>query len=53
MTYVMRFTFLEFITPTPINIFFFKAMGMKIGKGTVINTSFISDPSVSPRGDDG
>lgn len=51
MTYVMRFTFLEFITPTPLNIFFYKAMGMKIGKGTVINTSFISDPSLIKLGD--
>ncbi len=44
LTYIVRFTFLDFITPSPLNILFFKMMGMKIGKGVMINTSFISDP---------
>jgi acetyltransferase-like isoleucine patch superfamily enzyme len=51
LTYVLRFTFLEFITPTPIGIFFFRAMGMKIGKGTIINSSCISDPSLIELGE--
>jgi acetyltransferase-like isoleucine patch superfamily enzyme len=41
--YIVRYTFLEFITPTPLNILFYKMMGMKIGKGVHINTTNISD----------
>lgn len=44
LVYIVRYTFLEFITPSPLNILYFKMMGMKIGKGVVINTSHISDP---------
>lgn len=51
LTYMVRFTFLEFITPTPLNILFYRMMGMKIGKGVVINTTFISDPSLIEIGD--
>lgn len=51
LTYMVRFTFLEFITPSPLNILFFKMMGMKIGKGVVINTSNISDPCMITLGD--
>jgi serine acetyltransferase len=50
LTYLMRYTFLEFITPTPFNILFYQLMGMKIGKGTQINTSFISDPALIELG---
>ncbi len=45
-TYIVRYTFLEFITPTPLNILFFRMMGMKIGKGAHINTTNISDPGL-------
>lgn len=41
---LVRYTFLDLVTPTPINILFFKMMGMKIGKGVMINTTNISDP---------
>jgi hypothetical protein len=51
LTYLVRYTFLEFITPTPLNILFFKMMGMKIGKGSMINTSNISDPCLIEIGD--
>ncbi len=44
LTYIVRYTFLEFITPSPLNILFYRMMGMKIGKGVVINTTNISDP---------
>lgn len=44
LTYTVRFTFLDFITPTPLNILFYRMMGMKIGRGVVINTTYISDP---------
>ncbi len=30
-TYLARFTFLEFVTPSPLSLFFYRAMGMKIG----------------------
>jgi acetyltransferase-like isoleucine patch superfamily enzyme len=40
----VRYTILDFITPSPLNVYFFKAMGMKVGKGVMINTSNISDP---------
>lgn len=46
LTYMVRFTFLEFLTPTPLNILFYRMMGMKIGKGVVINTTNISDPAM-------
>lgn len=51
LTYIMRFTFLEFITPTPLNILFYRLMGMKIGRMTQINSSHISDPSLITMGD--
>jgi hypothetical protein len=44
LTYLVRYTILDFLTPSPLNILFFKMMGMKIGKGVMINTSNISDP---------
>jgi hypothetical protein len=44
LTYLVRYTILEFFTPSPLNILFFKMMGMKIGKGVMINSSNISDP---------
>jgi hypothetical protein len=45
-TYIVRYTFLEFITPTPLNLLFYRLMGMKIGKGAHINTTNISDPAL-------
>ena len=48
--YVVRYTFLEFITPTPLNILFYKMMGMKIGKGAHINTTNISDAGLIELG---
>ncbi len=41
---LVRYTVLDFITPTPLNVLFYKLMGMKVGKNCVINTSNISDP---------
>jgi acetyltransferase-like isoleucine patch superfamily enzyme len=46
LVYAVRYTFLDWITPTPFNIFFYRAMGMKIGKGSEINTSNITDPAL-------
>jgi hypothetical protein len=51
LTYLVRYTFLDFITPTPMNKLFYQMMGMKVGKGTIINTSNISDPCLIEVGD--
>lgn len=51
LTYLVRYTFLEFLTPTPLSILFYQMMGMKIGRGVIINTTNISDPSLIEIGD--
>lgn len=51
LTYMVRLTFLEFVTPTPLNLLFYRMMGMKIGRGVVINTTYISDPCMIEIGD--
>lgn len=51
LAYLVRYTFLDFITPTPMNKLYFQMMGMKIGKGGMINTSNISDPCLIEIGD--
>lgn len=45
-TYIARYTFLFMITPTPFSMLFYKLMGMKIGRGSQLNTTNISDPSL-------
>jgi len=50
--YLVRFTFLPFVTLTPFGIWFLKAMGMKIGRHAFINTEYISDPQLISLGDD-
>ena len=44
LTYLVRYTVIDLITPSPLNLLFYKMMGMKVGKGVIINTSNISDP---------
>jgi hypothetical protein len=44
LTQLVRYTTMDFITPTPLTVLFYRMMGMKIGKGVMINTSSISDP---------
>ncbi len=51
LTYLVRFTFLKFVTPTPWNIFFYRGMGMKVGRNVMINTTYISDPCLIELGD--
>jgi len=51
LTYIVRYTFLDFVTPTPLNVLFYRMMGMKVGKGVIINTSNISDPCLITLGD--
>jgi acetyltransferase-like isoleucine patch superfamily enzyme len=50
--YLVRFTFLPFVTLTPFGIAFLKAMGMRIGRHAFINTEYISDPQLITLGDD-
>lgn len=50
--YLVRFTFLPFVTLTPFGIWFLKAMGMKLGRHAFINTEYISDPQLITLGDD-
>ncbi len=51
LTYMVRYTFLEFLTPSPLNVLFYRMMGAKIGKGVVINSTNISDPGLLTLGD--
>ena len=50
--YLVRFTFLPFVTLTPFGIWFLKAMGMSLGRHVFINTEYISDPQLITLGDD-
>ena len=51
LTQLVRYTVLDIITPSPLNMLFFKMMGMKIGKNCIVNTSNISDPCLIEIGD--
>jgi acetyltransferase-like isoleucine patch superfamily enzyme len=46
LTYSVRYSFLEWITPTPFNLMFYRFMGMKIGRNVEINSTHISDPGM-------
>jgi acetyltransferase-like isoleucine patch superfamily enzyme len=50
--YLVRYSFLPFVTLTPFGIWFLKAMGMKIGRHAFVNTEYISDPQLITLGDD-
>jgi acetyltransferase-like isoleucine patch superfamily enzyme len=50
--YLVRFTFLPFVTLTPYGTWFLRAMGMRIGRRVFINTEYISDPAFITIGDD-
>jgi len=50
--YLVRFTFLPFVTLTPFGLWFLKAMGMKVGKRAYINTELLSDPQLITLDDD-
>ena len=50
--YIVRYTFLPFITLTPLGPWFLRAMGMRIGRHAFINTELISDPALIRIGDD-
>lgn len=50
--YLVRYTFLPFVTLTPFGIWFLKGMRMRIGRHAFVNTEFISDPALITLGDD-
>ncbi len=50
--YLVRYTFLPFVTLTPFGIWFLRAMGMKIGRHAFVNTEYISDPRLITLGED-
>jgi acetyltransferase-like isoleucine patch superfamily enzyme len=50
--YLVRYTFLPFVTLNPFGVWFLRAMGMRIGKRSFINTEYISDPCLLSLGDD-
>lgn len=50
--YIVRFTFLPFITTTPLAIWFLRAMGARIGRRVYVFTEFISDPRLITLEDD-
>lgn len=50
--YLVRYTFLPFVTLNPCGVWFLRAMGMRIGRRSFINTEYISDPCLLTLGDD-
>ena len=50
--YLVRYTFLPFVTLTPFGVWFLKSMGMTIGRHAFVNTELISDPRLITLGDD-
>lgn len=50
--YLVRFTFLPFVTLTPFGIAFLRAMGMRMGRRPRITTELLSDPRLITLGDD-
>ncbi|MEO5969488.1 MAG: DapH/DapD/GlmU-related protein [Bdellovibrionia bacterium] len=51
LTYLVRYTFLPIVTPTPLTNLFYLLMGMKLGKDVLINSEYISDPCLIELGD--
>jgi len=50
--YLVRFTFLPFVTLTPAGVLFLRAMGMRMGRRPRITTENLSDVSLITLGDD-
>lgn len=46
MTLVVRYSFLEFVTPSAFSLLYYRLMGMKIGRNVAINSTAIADPSL-------
>ena len=52
LTLIVRYTFLEFVTPSPFAQFYYRLMGMRIGRNVTINSTAIADPSLIEIADD-
>lgn len=52
LLYLVRYTFLPFVTFTPFGIWFLRAMGMTIGRNAHINSEYVSDARLITVGDD-
>ena len=46
MTLIVRYTFLELVTPSAFAQLYYRLMGMKIGRNVTINSTAIADPSL-------
>lgn len=46
LAYLVRYSILDYVTPTPLNHMFYKLMGMKLGRNAQVNTSNISDAAL-------
>ncbi len=46
LTLLVRYSFLELLTPTEFAKLYYRLMGMKIGRDVVINSTAIADPSI-------
>ena len=46
LTLVVRYSFLEFVTPSPFAQLYYRLMGMRIGRNVTINSTAIADPSL-------
>jgi hypothetical protein len=51
LTLVVRYSFLEFVTPSPFAQLYYRLMGMKIGRNVTINSTAIADPSLIEMAD--
>ena len=50
--YLVRYTFLPFVTMTPVGTLFLRAMGMRMGRRARITTDHLSDVCMISLGDD-
>ncbi|MCM8611638.1 hypothetical protein [Accumulibacter sp.] len=51
LTLVVRYSFLEFVTPSPFAQLYYRLMGMRIGRNVTINSTALADPSLLQLGD--
>lgn len=51
LTLVVRYSFLEFVTPSHFSQLYYRLMGMKIGRHVYINSTAIADPSMIEMAD--
>lgn len=46
MTLIVRYSFLEFVTPSAFSQLYYRLMGMRIGRNVTLNSTAIADPSL-------